>query len=406
VGRAASLLLLGSLYLAQGLPYGFFTGALPVMLREQGLSLKAISATSLLFIPWALKFLWAPAVDRIGTRRQWLLPLQLGSVLLALALAAFDPAHGLLPLLAALFLFNLIAATQDIATDGLAVRLLDARSRGLGNGLQVGGYRVGMILGGGALLAFYAWAGWSAMCFAMAALLLLASIPAWRMREAPAGAGAPPPGPDLALQWLARLRQPGMAPLIALIVLYKFGDSMVATLVGPFMKDAGLATTQIAWIKGTLGSGVTLAGAAAGGWVAFRLGRRTALLGCGLLQAASLLLYVASAVEPTAALITAASVAEHLLGGMATVALFTLMMDASDPAHAGADYTLLACALVLAQGLAQFAGATLADAFGYVPMFSAGFVIALGGCLLLVRALDRGAGPRRLAEVWPRRTAG
>ena len=404
--RAESLLLIGSLYLAQGVPFGFFTGALPVMLREQGLSLKAISATSLLFLPWALKFLWAPMVDRIGTRRGWLLPLQAGSVLLAVGLAAFDPAGGLLPLLAALFLFNLIAATQDVATDGLAVRLLDPRERGLGNGLQVGCYRVGMILGGGALLAFYAAAGWVAMCSAMAALLLLASVPAWRMRETPAAARVHAPGSRLALQWLARLRQPGMGTLIALIVFYKFGDSMVATLVGPFMKDAGLATTQIAWIKGTLGSGVTLAGAAAGGWVAFRLGRRAALLGCGLLQAASLLLYVAAAAAPGVALITAASVAEHLFGGMATVALFTLMMDASDPDHAGADYTLLACAMVLAQGLAQFTGAALADALGYLPMFGTGLVAALAGCLLLVRALDRGAGPPRLGEVWPRRTAG
>jgi MFS family permease len=404
VRRAESLLLIGSLYLAQGLPYGFFTGALPVMLREQGLSLKAISATSLLFLPWALKFLWAPLVDRVGTRRGWLLPLQAASVLLAVALAAFNPADGLLPLLGALFLFNLIAATQDIATDGLAVRLLDPRERGLGNGLQVGGYRVGMILGGGALLAFYAAAGWGAMCLAMAALLALASVPAWRLREAPAVHR--PHAPGLALHWLARLRQPGMGALIALIVAYKFGDSMVATLVGPFMKDAGLATAQIAWIKGTLGSGVTLAGAAAGGWIAFRLGRRAALLGCGLLQAASLLLYVGSALAPGVGLITAASVAEHLFGGMATVALFTLMMDASDPEHAGADYTLLACALVLAQGLAQFSGAVLADAFGYLPMFSGGFVVALAGCLLLVRALDRGTGPRRLAEVWPRPTAG
>ena len=65
--RAAPLLLLSSLYIAQGLPYGFFTQALPVLMRENGASLKAISATSLLFLPWALKFLWAPMVDHVGT---------------------------------------------------------------------------------------------------------------------------------------------------------------------------------------------------------------------------------------------------------------------------------------------------------------------------------------------------
>jgi MFS family permease len=401
VTRGYALLLLGGLYFAQGLPYGFFTQALPVLLREQGLSLKAIAGFNLLFLPWALKFLWAPAVDLYGTRRGWLLPLQLSSVLLALALAAADPAISLLPLLAALLLFNLIAATQDVATDGLAVRLLDPQGRGLGNGLQVGGYRVGMIAGGGGLLALYAYSGWEALCFAMAALLLLATLPVWRLP----GVAAPAPGPraPLSSAWLARLRQPGMGTLILLICCYKFGDSMVAGIIGPYMKDRALATAEIALIKGAIGSAMGLAGAAAGGWIAYRFGRRRALLACGLLQAASLLPYLASALtEDARLLIYAGSVAEHLLGGMATVALFTLMMDASDPAHAGTDYTLLACAIVFATGAAQFAGAALADAAGYATMFGLGFALALGGVWLLVSRIDRGAGPPRLQAAWSR----
>ena len=398
---APPLLLLGCLYFAQGLPYGFFTQALPVLLREMGLSLKAISATSLLFLPWALKFLWAPAVDHYGTRRQWLLPLQLSAVGLSLLLSFIDMADSLVLVLVALFAFNLVAATQDVATDGLAVRMLDSRSRGLANGLQVGGYRVGMVAGGGALLALYAVAGWQAMCVAMAALLLLATIPVWTLREPP-NATPPDSAPRVATEWARRLRVPGMAAFVGLICFYKLGDSMIATLAGPFMKDSGVTTAQIAWIKGTLGSTMGLAGAAAGGALAWQLGRRAALLSCGLLQAASLALYVAAAFGVGGlGMIYAASTAEHLLGGMATVALFTLMMDASDPEHAGADYTLLACAIVIATGLAQFLGALLADAAGYGPMFAIALALAVAGCLLLVRAIDRGAGPARLREVWP-----
>lgn len=401
MSRRDTLLLLGCLYFAQGLPYGFFTQALPVLLREQGLSLKAISGVALLYLPWALKFLWAPAVDRYGSRRQWLLPLQLSAVVLALALAAADPAASLLPVLAALLLFNFIAATQDVATDGLAVRLLDAPARGLGNGLQVGGYRVGMIAGGGGLLALYAYVGWEALCLSMAALLLVSSLPVWRLREAIAP--TPAMRAPIAWGWRARLRQPGMAALLVLICAYKFGDSMVAGMIGPYMTDRALGIAEIALIKGALGSVVSLLGAVAGGWVAYRHGRRSALLACGLLQAASLLLYVASAwTEDARGLLYAASTAEHLFGGMATVALFTLMMDASDPAHAGTDYTLLACALVLAQGAAQFSGAALADALGYGPMFVLGFVLAVVGLGVLLRGLDRGAGPPRLRAVWSR----
>ena len=104
--RSYKILLLSSLYLAQGLPYGFFTQALPVLLREAGLSLKAISATSLLFLPWALKFLWAPFIDQRGTRKQWLLLLQSSAVVGALALAGLDLSRGYLLVLAGAFAFN------------------------------------------------------------------------------------------------------------------------------------------------------------------------------------------------------------------------------------------------------------------------------------------------------------
>src|SRR5690606_6527903 len=120
LSRPLKIALLVALYLAQGLPFGFFTLALPVVLREAGYSLTAISALSLLYLPWALKFLWAPLVDRIGGRKQWLLTLQLAGVVAAAVLSQVDLSSHLSIVLAAAFVFNLIAATQDVVTDGLA----------------------------------------------------------------------------------------------------------------------------------------------------------------------------------------------------------------------------------------------------------------------------------------------
>jgi MFS family permease len=402
MSRRHKILLLTGLYVAQGLPFGFFTQALPVLLRDAGLSLKAISATSLLFLPWALKFLWAPFVDHYGTRRQWLLPLQLAAVAGALLLSQVDLSRGYLVVLAAAFLFNLVAACQDVATDGLAVRILDTRERGLANGIQVGAYRVGMILGGGLLLWIFARTGWTTMFLCMAALLALTVLPVLPLREPPRTEPRDSRTPaQVALGWTGRLRVPGTLAFVVLVCLYKFGDSMVATLVGPFMRDSGVSKEMIALMKGTVGSVASLAGAALGGWYAFRAGRRRALLVCGLLQTASLLCYVAASLGTGGiAMLWAGNVAEHLLGGMATVALFTLMMDAADPAHAGTDYTLYACAIVFAMGLANFTGATIADAAGYAPAFVTGFVLSGAGCLLLVHALDRRRGPARLQPVW------
>src|SRR4051812_5292522 len=87
----SKLALLTSLYLAQGLPYGFFTTALPVIMRQQKQSLGLIGVSAVLALPWGLKFLWAPLVDRyggsrMGRRRGWIVPLQLLTVVMALLL--------------------------------------------------------------------------------------------------------------------------------------------------------------------------------------------------------------------------------------------------------------------------------------------------------------------------------
>ncbi len=408
MNRARKLILLASLYLAQGLPFGFFTQTLPVILRERGLSLTAIGASSLLFLPWALKFLWAPLVDQTGTRRGWILSMQSLTLSAAAMLSLVDPHGGLLYLFIGLVLFNFLSATQDIATDGIAVRLLSPTERGLGNGIQVGAYRVGMIIGGGALLWAYAHFAWSFTFWCMAALLALTCIPALLyLRGGDLSAPLKAAGParikprELLAGWVARLRVAGMPTFLLLVCAYKFGDAMASSLVSPFMYDAGLSKSEIAMVKGTIGSVMGLSGAALGGWLAWKLGRRLALISCGLLQTSSLTLYIACALNPQASLlIYAASTAEHLLGGMATVALFTLMMDAADPDQAGTDYTLMSCAILLAGGVAAVAGGFIGDAFGYVTSFSLACALSGLGCLALVVSIDRGSGPERLATVW------
>jgi MFS family permease len=400
--RARKISLLIALYLAQGLPFGFFTLAIPVLLREAGFSLKAISALSFLYLPWALKFLWAPYLDHCWTRRGWLLSLQGSSVVVALALSQLDLQSGFVPLLVAAFLFNIIAASQDVVTDGLAVRMLDTQERGIANGVQVGAYRIGMILGGGLLLYVFAKAGWTVMFLVMACLLALTILPVLRLDEPARPSRVQRPSvARLAIGWLERLLSPGMLGFAALIFCYRYGDQMVSTLLGPFLRDYGLTKETIALMKGTVGNATSLAGAIAGGWLAFSAGRRTALLASGIAQAASFTLYIAAALGVGGVnLLWAATILEGIVGTMATVALFTLMMDASDPEHAGTDYTIFASIVVLVGAIGNFSGAALADAFGYAPAFAIGAALSLAGCLLVVRVMDSKPIPPRVALAW------
>jgi PAT family beta-lactamase induction signal transducer AmpG len=405
MNRTHKISLLIALYLAQGLPYGFFTLALPVFLREAGYSLVAISALSWLSLPWALKFLWAPYLDRLWTRRALLLTLQTASIVGAIVLTRVDLDSGYVALLMAAFAFNLIAASQDVVTDGLAVRMLDTRERGLGNGIQVGAYRLGMMFGGGFLLIVYDYTkSWMVMFTCMAVLLALTMLPVVTMREPDRPVTVAHPGlATLAITWARRLLSPGMLGFVGLIFCYRYGDQMVTTLLSPFLSDQALDKKTIGLMKGVVGNMTSLVGAVLGGWFAFAVSRRRAVLWSGVAQAASFTLYITAALGfGGVALLWVATIVEGVIGTMATVALFTLMMDASDHEHAGTDYTLFASSIVLVSIVGNLSGAAIGDALGYAAAFSVGAVLALAGCLAVVWTLDRKPIPERVGIAWAR----
>lgn len=413
MSRPQQVTLFTALYAAQGLPFGFFTLALPVLLREAGWSLTQIGFLQFLALPWAIKFLWAPFVDHHGRRKHWLLGLQTAACAMALLLAAWDMKVGSIVLFVVVFLFNLIAATQDIVTDGLAVRMLDGKDRGLANAVQVGAYRLGMILGGGWLLWLFARSNGSVMFMCMAGMLALTTWPVFRFQE-PArrssarhddasGSDAPviPEGWQLAMAWMHRVLSPGLLTFAGLIFCYRFGDQMVTSLLTPFLLDQGVTKETIALMKGAVGSGASLLGAVLGGWLMVRVSRRAALLSSGLLQVAAFGLYIMAAWGLGGIhMLWAATIAEGIVSTMASIALFALMMDASDPHHAGTDYTLLASIVNLVGSLGGIAGGVVGDRLGYTWAFTVGTALSAAGCVFLVWWLDRYPTHQRVAQAW------
>lgn len=380
---AGKLALLSGLYFSQGLPFGFFTQALPVLLRERGVSLAAIGLSSLLAIPWGAKFVWAPLVDRYGARRAWILPLQAATalVLVGLGLAADEIARSLVPLLVATFACNLLAATQDIATDAWAVELLAGDERGLGNAVQVAAYRVGMIVGGGALLVWIGTIGFAYAFYAMAALVLASTLPALLAREEPRARATTTEGPRAELaHFLAR---PGAWRLIAIVVVYKLGEALGAGMLRPFLKDLGLSLADVGWITGTVGFVAGLLGAVAGGAIINRIGRRAALGAFGLFQSVATAAYALPAIwSGERALLVGVVALSHFATGTATVSLFTCMMDWSRKEAAATDYTVQSSAVVIATGAASALSGFSAQALGYVGHFVASGALSLVGAAL------------------------
>ena len=406
VSDAPLLGMLALLYFAQGLPSGLLGKALPPLLRAHGVSLSAIGFTALLALPWTLKFLWAPFLDRFWTRRQWLLTLNLTTFGLMLLVAAYDFGHwvsqSFAGLMAVLFLLNLTAATQDIATDGLAVSRLAPHLRGLGNSVQVIGYKIGMIVGGGFLLWLVARFGWQLSYRGLALLILPVLLPVWFMRETPVVESAA----VRRAAWHGRrgyvrlftdfLSRPGIGWWMVTVAVFKAGDALASRMIGPLLSDRGLSLADIGLLTGVVGAAAGLAGALLGGLFLLHLGHRNALLLFGGLQAAGLAGYllVAGGGHDTP-MLYAVVCAEQFADGLSTVALFTSMMDVCRAQSPGTDYTLQAALQVTVSGFAALASGLFAQAWGYASVFTAGSALtlcALAPVLMHFRAGRRPAG--------------
>ncbi|MDF2445962.1 MAG: transporter [Moraxellaceae bacterium] len=391
----ARLGLLLSLYICQGLPTGVFTQALPALLRRYDVPLTVIGFSGLLAMPWALKFLWAPFVDRHfsprwGQRRSWILPMQLAALAMLLVIAFFDPyrlasAEGVAQFFVLMFLVNLFAATQDIATDGLAVRSLDFHERGVGNGVQVAGYRIGLIIGGGLLLYLIGAWNWQAAFLLMVVLQLLLTLPVLRFREP---APLPPSGPRLRYHeiFTSFFARPGLRGWLVVLVTYKVGESLGSAMVKPMLVDMGLDLKQIGLMVSLVGSFAALAGALLGGWLTARMGRARAIIGFGALQALGVAIYAwlpwqhDQGLPVPLALIYGINAIEHFVSGMAMAALLTAVMDLSRGEHAAADFTVQVSILAIFGGSFYLVAGIVAEALGYTGYF---LVSALIGLVLL-----------------------
>lgn len=393
------VVLLGSLYFTQGVPFGFFTQAFPTVMRQQGYALEIISLASLLAFPWAAKFIWAPAVDRfkfrgIGRRKSWLIPLQFLTGLLLLAIAFLPLSEFLLPTLAMVISVNLLIATQDIASDGLAVDILEENERGIANGIQVAGYRLGMIIGGGILLIVYDQFGWGMTFLAMSAIVILAGIPVLAYKEKIVEEEHEFSRPSIRNS-LARV---GFA-VVTLITVYKFGEAFAIGMLRPFLVDSGFSLTDIGWLLGTVGFGAILLGGIIGGTLVNTLGRKRSLTIFAMFQAVTVASYVYLAFQPSSwPIAISIIVLEHFVGGMANAALFTCMMDWSSKEASATDYTVQASTVVIASGIATTLSGFSASYFGYAGHFALATAFSVAAVFVVAKLFPNIVTPTELSH--------
>jgi len=381
-------LLLFSLYWAQGLPVGFMTHALPVILRAEGVSLAHIGGFGLLMLPWSVKILWAPWVDRYGNHQQghyrsWIIPTQLLTVIVLIALSflpihALDQPQYLFLFFIVLLSLNVLGATQDIATDGLAVRILKSEQQHWGNTFQVMGSRLGFIVGGGAMLWMLDWLEWRSTFWIMALIVLLNTLPVWLYQESSHHRVQHATSYSKQQKWKAITdylvyyrSSPVLWRWLWVLLTFKVADGLAGPLLKPLMVDLGLSFSQIGVYVTILGAIAALCGAGLAGVLLRTMCRAQALWWFSWLKIMSLAAYAWLAdqyeQQQTVAsiVIYAINAAEDAVSAMLLVVMLTLIMQYSRAEYAATDFTFQVAVMATVSGILYSVSGVVGDALGY-----------------------------------------
>ena len=380
---------------ASGVPLLLTLTVLQAWMAESNVSLTAIGFAGLVGLPYTVKFLWAPLLDRfkplgVGRRRSWLLICQLGLAASIVFLGIQNPTDNLWLVATAAMLVAFFSASQDIVVDAYRRETLADTEQGLGASMYTYGYRSGMLLAsaGGLILADRI--GFKGVYLVMAAIMLSMTIVTLLAPEPETTHGRPTTlreafiGPFL--EFLTRHGRPSGALLVlAFIVIYKLGDNLASHMSIPFYLDTGFSNTEIGAVVKGFGLVALFAGVFVGGASTLKLGLYRALLVAGVLQGVSTLGFAVLAVVGYDLRWLAAVIGfEAFTQGMGLAALLAFMAYLTDTRFTATQFALLSALTSLSRVLLTAPTGWLASQMGWVSFFVFAALVAIPGLVLLL----------------------
>lgn len=377
---------------ACGMPLLLTGSVLQAWMTEEGVDLTVIGLFALVGLPYTVKFLWAPLLDRFvppffGRRRGWLLLFQ---VLLALSIAGLgltEPAHNPWMVAAVAFLVTFFSASQDIVVDAFRREDLADEELGFGSSLYVNGYRLGMLLAGGGGLMLADHVSFPTVYLLMAGSLLVGIVTTLLVREPQVAEGTPRTLRDAVIEpFNEYFRRDGAWLILAFVLLYKLGDTMAAAMTTPFYLDIGFSKTEVGAVVKLFGFWAIVAGGLVGGALLIRMGIHRGLWIFGFLQAASTAGFaVLAMMGPSLTGLAAVVAFENLSSGMGTAAYVAFMASLTNKRFTATQYALLSSLMGVPRVLAAAPTGWMADAMGWMAFFLFCAAAAIPGLLLLAR---------------------
>jgi PAT family beta-lactamase induction signal transducer AmpG len=365
---------------------------LQARMKREGVDLAVIGLMALVGLPYTLKFVWAPVMDRyalpfFGRRRGWLLISQLLLVLAIIVLGLTPSAPHTWAVALAALAVTFFSASQDIVIDAYRREDLADAELGMGASLYVAGYRIGMWVAGGGAFIMADFFSFATVYFIMAACMLPGVVTTLLTPEPRALFGIPRTLQEAVVEPFKEYfgRREALW-ILAFILLYKLGDTMASAMTTPFYLETGFSMTEIGAVVKTFGAGAIIAGGLIGGGLMLKLGISRSLWIFGGLQALSTAGFMVLAhLGHNLPALTAVIAFENLSAGMGTAAYLAFMASITNQKFTATQYALLSSLMGIPRVIASAGTGYLAKFIGWPGFFLACTLVAIPGMLLLLK---------------------
>jgi len=386
----AALLLLG---FASGIPLYLTSRTLQAWMKDAQVDLGVIGWFSLIGLPYTLKFLWSPLLDRyvppiLGRRRGWLWVTQVGLTLAIGAMAFQQPAQSLQLLALNALLVAVLSATQDIAGDAYRTDVLQPEEFGAGASIWVLGYRISLLVTSALALILADYLPWS-IVYGLMAVLMAGGLITTLWAPEPRSQSHPPETVVQAIylpfqEFFGRLGTRSALIILLFILLYRLADALVGNMATPFLLDIGFSKTEIGAIQSTFGFFATTIGVGIGGAITTQVGIYRALWIFGVLQILSNLGYLSLSLvgDHIGVLLLAVNI-ENFCTGLVTAAFVAYLMSLCNHAFTATQYALLSSLMATASIILAAPAGDLAKATGWPGFFLFSMIAGLPALLLL-----------------------
>lgn len=378
------LFYIGFIYFFSGLPFGFFYTFVPVFFRTQGIDLKTIGLFSIAGLPWSLRLLFAPFIDRYFYKSFWIGISLIGISISIGVLSFFSPAT--LSFFIFLFLLTFFSTIFDTASDGFVVEWIPSQILGKANGIRISTYRISLIIFGGGIVALSYYLEFKPIFYILSIITFIAGL--FLVLNPFLKVYFERPQVSLSSQFIYPLKEilkrERVFLLLLFVLTYKIGDALLGAMVYPFWVDRGFSRLEIGLVSGTLGSIFTIIGSLLGGFLTSIWSIRISLLTLGFFQSISNIGYAFSSLPQfPKETVYLASLFESFSGGLGTAAFLTFLTSLCKKEFSSTQYavfsTLFSLSLTFSRTLAGY-GATY---LGYTYFFFITFLISLPPLFLI-----------------------